>query len=551
MSDALERLHSRLRVARVRFAALKPRPRRSQIFLSSLWLIGCALSGWAQAPEIARNGVVNAAANVPVELLDGAVAPGTLLAIRGKLFGENPSDISIELHSGTAEVPVEIVSADAFTITARLPASAPQGKASLVVSVRGHGSSSHALNIVSSQVGIYSVNGKGWGPGRIQQLVESGRQPNGVSNAATFGQSLALYGTGLGRPKSVAVIVGGGAAKVLATRFSDGQDEILFQVPANAPEGCFVPVQVRVAGAMVSNTVTVAIHRNGGACLEPQYFPFAGWPDAKFGIVALTRTTQRQYGIDQRSDEAAAWFGKLPGLDRLNTYFLLPPPGTCTSEAEPWRGEFVPATLIGLLASHAGAQALRAGDEMDFDVDRTLRKVSTYRGAQGLFDREFTDPTGRTDPMFPFVGPTVVHVSSKGGADVGPYRFVLAGPEAFQMQGVLGMVQRGQPLPLKWLDMPGDRIPIVFANFVDEASGSRGMCYCVGIPGNTGLTIPASTLAYFPPAGNGPRMALTVAAWPLRPVVFQAAGLDHAVAVNVFMHHSSVGATRSNFRARN
>ena len=95
------------------------------------------------------------------------------------------------------------------------------------------------------------------------------------------------------------------------------------------------------------------------------------------------------------------------------------------------------------------------------------------------------------------------------------------------------------------------RIAIVFANFVDEATGSRGMCYCVGTPGATGLTIPASALAYFPSANSGARTAVTVAAWPLRPAAFQAAGLDHGLALSVYMQHSSTGPKASSFRERN
>jgi hypothetical protein len=77
------------------------------------------------------------------------------------------------------------------------------------------------------------------------------------------------------------------------------------------------------------------------------------------------------------------------------------------------------------------------------------------------------------------------------------------------------------------------------------------MCYCVGTPGATGLTIPASALAYFPQASSGARIALTVAAWPLRPVAFQPAGLDHGLALSIYMQHFSTGPNPSSFRERN
>jgi uncharacterized protein (TIGR03437 family) len=509
------------------------------------------VAAWAQAPEIARNGVVNEASNTPLALADSAIARGARLTIRGAHFGAHPSDTSATLSGPAGDKALAIIKADPSTVIARVPADAPLGAASLTVKVNGRSSLPYLVKVVRAQFGIYANNGKGWGPGRIQNVTGTARLPNTVSSAATFGQTLALSGTGLGDEKTPAVFVGGRPAKVVATRASPDGDEILFQVPANAPEGCFVPVQIQNTGRLASNTVTVALHKGGGACRQPEYFPFGGWLGARFGMVAITRTTQRKSGAAPVSDETGAWFGQLPGMDRMNPYFLLPPPGTCTSEAEPWRGGFVPATLISLLASRAGAEALRAGDEISIDDGRTVRKVPAFHGMEGVFDRELSDLAGRPDRLLHFVSPAVLHVTGKGGPDVGRFRFELGGPQPFEMRGEMGPVRRGQMLRLGWTDMGAGRIAIVFANFVDEATGSRGMCYCVAAPGATGLTIPASTLACFPPDGARARIALTVAAWPLRPVAFQAPGLDHALAVSAYMQHYSTGPNPSTFRERN
>ena len=501
--------------------------------LGQAWLVCWAVGAWAQAPEIARNGVVNEASNTPLALADSAIARGARLTIRGARFGDRKSDVTAKLSGPAGEKTLAVTPVDSSTAIARVPADAPLGPASLTVRVNGLRSPPYPVRIVRAQFGIYANNGKGWGPGRIQNVTGTGRMPNTVSSSASFGQTLALSGTGLGDTKTPAVFVGGRPAKVVAARVSPDADEILFAVPAGAPEGCFVPVQIQNAGRLPSNTVTVAIHKAGGACREPEYFPFAGWPGARFGIVAVTRTVQRESGVEPVSDEAGAWFGQLPGLEKLNPYFLLPPPGTCTSQAEPWRGGIVPGSLISLLASRAGAKALRAGDGLGIDDGKAIRKVPAFRGMPGVFDRELSDSFGAADRLLNFVSPTVLHVTGNGGADVGRFGFALGGPQPFAARGVLGPVMRGQALRLEWTDMAG-RIAIVYANFFDEATGSRGMCYCVGTPGATGLTIPASALAYFP-ASRGARISLTVAAWPLRPVTFQAAGLDHALAVSAFM----------------
>ncbi len=46
-------------------------------------------------------------------------------------------------------------------------------------------------------------------------------------------------------------------------------DQIVFEIPAETPEGCFVPVHLRSGGA-VSNSVTVAVRKEGGACKDSQ-----------------------------------------------------------------------------------------------------------------------------------------------------------------------------------------------------------------------------------------------------------------------------------------
>ena len=503
--------------------------------LPKLWMVFWSLGAWAQAPEIARNGIVNAASNTPTALADSGIARGAVLTIFGARFGARASDVSAKLKGQGTEAALPILSANASTITARVPANAPLGAASLTVAVNGRISSAYPVKVLPAQFGIYSNNGNGWGPGRIQNVTGTGRTPNAVANAAELGQVLALAGTGLGDARKPMVLVGGRAAKEIEARASPDGDEILFQVPPNAPAGCFVPVQVFNAGRLPSNTVTVAIRRGGGACLEPEYFPFAGWPGARFGIVAITRTVQREYGVQPVSDEVGAWFGRLPGVERLNPYMLLPPPGTCTSQAEAWRGESVPDSFVPLLASHTGAKALHAGDELTIDDGKTLRRVPAYRNLQGVYDRELSDLMGRADRLLHFISPSIVHLAGKGGTDVGRFSFALNGPQPFEMRGAMGPVERGHPLTLEWTDLGPGRIALVLANFVDEATSSRGMCYCSAMPGATGLTVPASALAYFPTAGRGTRVSVTVIAWPLRPATFQAAGLDRTLAVSAFM----------------
>jgi hypothetical protein len=237
-------------------------------------------------------------------------------------------------------------------------------------------------------------------------------------------------------------------------------------------------------------------------------------------------------------DEAVARFARLPELKTLRPYFLSPPPGTCASEIEPWRGEAVPESLVGLLAAVPGAAALRAGTELSIDDGRTVRMIPAFHGLPGLYDRQLSDWMGRGDRLLHFLSPAVLHVAGKGGPDVGPFSFALPGAGPFEMVGAWGPVRRGEALRLEWTALDDRRIAVVVASFTDEASGSRGVCSCVAQPGATTLTIPASVLAFFPPVRRGARTSLHVAAWPLEPLYFPAAGLDHSFAISVFAQSS-------------
>ena len=198
----------------------------------------------------------------------------------------------------------------------------------------------------------------------------------------------------------------------------------------------------------------------------------------------------------------------------------------------------MPDSLVGLLASVSGAAPLRAGNELTVDDGRNLREIPAFHGVPGLYDRPLSDWMGRGDRLLHFLSPAVLHVAGKGGPDVGPFRFTLPGARAFEMVGALGPVRRGQALRLEWTALEDSRVAVLVASFTDEATGSRGVCSCVAQRGATSFTIPASVLAFFPPARRGAKTSVHVAAWPAEPLYFQAAGLDHGFAISVFAQSS-------------
>jgi len=94
-------------------------------------------------------------------------------------------------------------------------------------------------------------------------------------------------------------MVGNKSARILYKGRSPqfpGIDQINFEVPADAPEGCHVPLAVRVGG-VVSNFASIAIASAGAVCSDAIGFSAADMekirstPNLRFGDVVLTKTT--------------------------------------------------------------------------------------------------------------------------------------------------------------------------------------------------------------------------------------------------------------------
>src|ERR1051326_1154804 len=121
-------------------------------------------------------------------------------------------------------------------------------------------SAAAAIKVADTNFGVFAA-AAGMGPGIIQNYAAPGQLPlNSRSSTAKPGQVAILLGTGLGAiagldsptppvgdlPAGVRVTVGGKpATKLYSGRMPGvaGVDQINFQVPADAPSGCYVPVQ--------------------------------------------------------------------------------------------------------------------------------------------------------------------------------------------------------------------------------------------------------------------------------------------------------------------
>ena len=134
--------------------------------------------------------------------------------------------------------------------------------------------------------------------------------------------------------------MGGQSASVAyagRTSCCSGIDQINFAVPGNAPSGCYVPVVVRLAGTVVSNTVTMAIDPKGAPCTDPANSLSAifraggksGTALLEHDNVALSvggtiqSVTADSGTVSLRQETGGAW--------AFDPYVSLPPLGTCSA----------------------------------------------------------------------------------------------------------------------------------------------------------------------------------------------------------------------------
>ena len=262
--------------------------------------------------------------------------------------------------------------------------------------------------------------------------------------------------------------------------------QFVFETPADAPEGCYVPVQVRVGGVAVSNTATMAVQKDGQPCSEPDNpFMQTFLGGGKVGAVTLART-MFELDVDVIApatftvDQASAYFRQESGgVFAFNPFFALPPAGACTAYSRSGNLltgipiPFVPplgldAGDITLNGPNGAAELLRTvmGDSTDYDA-------TVVGGPEGV--SEALDA-----PLY--LSPGNYGVSGEGGADIGAINADadVSEPVQWTNSGEFTEVPRGNEVTFTWTG-PGAARVIVAGVSVDRPSNVSGMFLCSSI----------------------------------------------------------------------
>jgi uncharacterized protein (TIGR03437 family) len=525
-----------------------------------LLLLAAAGSCFAQ-PFIFHRGILNAASYAPGGLPNGAIARGSIFSIFGRNLGppQSPPLSSFPLQTALGGVSIAVcqnancVAAIPLFVTpsqinAIMPSNAPLGPVSLRVTYNGQAGGYSPATVTAASLGIFAVNSGGFGPGIVQNFLAQDNQPiNSALTTARPGQIVTLWGTGLGPglnadnvapqagdlPVAVDIFVGG--KRVTSKLYSGrtpccaGVDQIVFQIPADAPAGCYVPVQVRTAGQVTSNTVTIAIHPNGEACSDPANPLQSRFVSGGNLGVALFERARTLVDLDA-APAAEADIGAATVSTRketgspffYNPFLSLPPPGSCAAWSV--RGNiFGDGELPGLRATGG---ALSSGQPLRVD------------GASGAdFATGRLDPDLRATSLNFASSPSAVTLSSPGGQDVGAFNVTVAAGEAVSWTNRARIVDvdRAAPLAIAFTAQPGASVVVIAGGNYDLAADASGTFLCLAAAGSTAFEVPAHILSVVPPSWLGaaiPLGRLFVGAVPQGGVNnFQATGLDAGVAV--------------------
>ncbi len=480
-------------------------------------------------PVITPRGIANSASYLPYGVPGGPIARGSTFSIFGTGLGpaataQQPSyplqrsigGVSVKVTQGAVSLDALPVFVADTLVNAIMPSDAPLGLVSVRVTYNGQTSHPQTVRVVNSNPGLFTSTGFGIGPGSIQNLSGDLAPLNSPLRSAQPGQFVTLWANGLGpiaQPDSAAPPIGNlpfpvevwvGNVPVTNIVYSGrtpccaGIDQIVFQVPSNAPSGCYVPVVARVAGTAISNTVTMAINADGGACSDPfNTLSLAPVKGGTMGIVMLERQTVTEDWLISPaqtivSDQAVAYFGKYPGGEyAFNPYLALPPPGTCTVYGSSDNPEYgagrTPAADLS-----AGAISVAAGTGAPMSTQSVTEGVRYDFGLFGL-----SPALPGVSAMTPFYNPGTYKVSAAGSADIGTFTVNLnvANPISWTNRGSASIVDRSQPLTLTW---SGSGTVFIRGANMDYPTNSAAEFLCNVPPGANSFTIPAYVLGALP-----------------------------------------------------
>jgi uncharacterized protein (TIGR03437 family) len=510
----------------------------------------------AQTPVVKQ--VVNSASGIQAGLPNSGLAQGGIILIVGQNLG--PATLGIDqspftqtsLQGTSARVTVKGQAADllmyytsATQVAGLLPSNTPVGAGTITVTYNGATSAAVLITVVQNNLGIFTTTSNGTGAAIVTypdySLVSQAKAancggPNTLCGAANPGDTLILWGTGLGpvsaadssgpQPGNMANIplklwLGGVQATVSYQGRSGcciGEDQIVFVVPDGVPTGCAVPLAVQI-NDQISNYTVMPVSSSGRNCslAQPGFDVnsdaiqqlIRGAPVTYTQVKLNRRLAQNGQGYEDRGD---AQFLKISAPAAVQPFILslidTQPLGTCIV-ANALAGSDPPLTFLG--APDAGASLSVSGPV----GNRALPKQST---------------PGPTD-YFAVLGPGnylnsgSFSITGPGGPDVGAFTATISLPSMPVLvipQG-LSPVVRSKGVTVNWIGGAPNSIVEIDGESATDGTFTNGAIFACFAPASAGtFTIPPSVLYALPAGSNAALIFNSVVNGPS----FTAKGLD-------------------------
>jgi uncharacterized protein (TIGR03437 family) len=508
-------------------------------------------------PFIFHRSIVNAASFTPQGLPNGAIARGAIFSIFGRDLGPavGVSAPALPLQTTLAAVSVRVcrgtndcISAyplyvSAGQINAVMPSTAPIGAVNVIVRYNNEDGNFSPAQVTDTAFGTFAVSSGGFGPGII---TNTNYAVNSAQSTMRPGQTVIAWGTGLGAalnadnvapqvgdlPVDVEIWVGGIAVtrKLYSGRSAEfpGLDQIAFDIPANAPTGCYVPVVLRTAKRVTSNSATIAISADGSACSDPSSPFAAARPGGRTGIVLLNRlnTSSSALNVNFSADMISAVFqDEQSGPWHFNRMYSLPSPGTCITSvaAHPTLN----ATLIGNLA--ASGTRLDAGEHITVVGPATSAEAEILPAARNFYGGTLGNDYGLQPLMSLFFGNGSTRVSSTGGPNVGAFQLDLTPPPALTFTDPNLTLNRGSNTDVRWSGGDPQGLTLLLGFGVSNITASTAMFACIERTSQGHIAVPDWVVAHFPSPTGPADTLLGIFALPANATRFTATGLDNGL----------------------
>lgn len=540
----------------------------------SALVLGAALAAASLAaqPAINSGGVVNAASNAPPGLPNSAIAQGSIFVVYGTGLGPAalaqagyPLPTTLGGTSGTTGTSLKVtvkgiaeqcplVYTSASQVAAILPSSTPAGSGTLVVSFNGQDSAPQPVQVRASGFGIFTLNEAGSGPAVV---TNASGQVITLTNAGQPGETLILYGTGLGAihasdgsappvgdiGAAPAVYVGTEKAVVTYHGRSPccaGLDQINFIVPQSA-SGCYVPVAVE-AGNTPSNFASIAVANTGKVCSDAnglassQLQLLASGKNVRLGSLHLVRSMSMNLPPPSPFRTMTNDIG--------DAAFMFYTPRQLESSLGPFRTASVGGCIVFVLSSSSQDVAdpvmpkgLDAGAAISLSGPNGVKMV---RGSEGL-PGFYSSILGSTNTPPLYLDPGTYTFSVAGGADIGAFQSQLQVPKAVTWTNASSLltVHRAEGVTVTWNGGESGGFVYIFGYSLASPSGpdstSTGAEFFSASPADAGqFTVPSVVLSALPQTGSVAGFQSLLGGMGLTsvspPVSFTAPGIDVGIA---------------------